>query len=68
MVVDKVKALAIGVNSVKAACKLGDNDVPEENLSGAIVCPLCDGIMHYKVSSEDGTIRLQCETNRCLRL
>jgi len=37
-----------------------------ENTMGTVVCPVCQGQVHYRVAGSNGHVWAQCETDKCL--
>ncbi len=45
--------------------KLKDENA-DEGGEGALDCPICKGVLRWSISSYNGHIRMQCETEQCV--
>lgn len=59
-------ALEPVINTIALIQKKHGKRKPKQSIKDSMECPVCKGKLHYSISSHNGHIWGQCETEGCL--
>jgi len=63
---ERLKYMGMAIDEIKRANGLTGRGKPKKDIRGTIACPKCKCKLAYTVSSYNGHICGNCETNECL--